>query len=273
MATFEGIRDRVRMELGDRAEQFQSQMPGDGTTVTFDLPVGLLSVTGLRVYKIEDNLLTTLTSPADYIMDFTYGTITLTSILPEESTLFVEGQNWTLFSDAEIDILVKDAVAFHCHNATIAERYKDDHGFIKYRSSEKDLANLPEIEEPLIAILATIEALWALTNDGSTDIDILSAEGTNVPRGQRYAQMRSQIEALTDKYKTYAAQLNVGLFRVEVSTLRRRSLTTGRLVPVFADREYDDASLPQRLLPEINAPDKDESGIPSPVYGAYWWGM
>ena len=37
------------------------------------------------------------------------------------------------------------------------------------------------------------------------------------------------------------------------------------------DREYDDASLPQRLLPPIDGQEyEDESGIPSPIIPGVW---
>lgn len=260
------------MELGDRPERFQSQVDGDGTTITFDLPVGLISTINFRAYKIENNVLTNLSTPADYTLDDVYGTLTLVNILNTGATLYTEGTSFNLFSDDEIAIFVNDAVALHIGNSSANQRYKDSSGFIRFRDIKGTLFNLPAIEEPLVAILATIEAFWALENDAATDIDVLSAEGTHIPRSQRFAQIMTNINALMDKYKTYCAQLNVGLFKVEVLTLRRVSMTTGRLVPIFAAREYDDAGLPQRELPEINKPNLDESGIPSPAWGSYYWG-
>jgi hypothetical protein len=47
--------------------------------------------------------------------------------------------------------------------------------------------------------------------------------------------------------------LNVGLHRIEVSTLRRESRTTGRLVPLYVPREFDDYSWPERILPPIDS--------------------
>jgi hypothetical protein len=273
MATIQGMMQRVRLALGDRPERFQSQVDGDGTTVTFDLPVGLISTENFRAYKIENNLVTNLSSPADYALDDVYGTLTLVNILNTGATLYTEGISFNLFSDAEITEFVMDAVAMHTNDSSKSQRYKDTAtGFIRFRDIQGTLSNLPEIEDPMVATLATIEAFWALANDASTDIDVITAEGTHIPRSQRYAQIMTQINALLDKYKMYAAQLNVGMFKIEVYTLRRVSMTTGRLVPIFAAREYDDAGLPQRELPEVNKPNLDDSGIPSPSYGAYYWG-
>lgn len=139
-------------------------------------------------------------------------------------------------------------------------------GVIRYAVDAVGLNNLPDIEEPLVALLATIEALWALSTDASTDVDIQTAEGTVVPRGQRYRQILQQIDMLTEKYRSVCAQLNVGLYRIEVSNLRRVSRTTNRLIPVYVEREYDDADLPVRQIVPIDGEFLDDSGIPSPAY-------
>jgi hypothetical protein len=93
-----------------------------------------------------------------------------------------------------------------------------------------------------------------------------------VDRGQRFAQIQTQIGMLTDRYKTLCEKMGVGLYSIEVSNLRRVSRTTGRLVPLFREREYDDHSLPQRILPPIGPghQNDDESGVPSSVFGS--WG-
>ena len=43
--------------------------------------------------------------------------------------------------------------------------------------------------------------------------------------------------------------------------MRRVSQTTGRLVPLFKNREYDDHRWPSRKLPEIVSRNLDNSGI------------
>jgi hypothetical protein len=133
-----------------------------------------------------------------------------------------------------------------------------------------DLSNLPDVEGTLVALRATIDALWALTIDASTDIDISSADGTTVPRSQRYHQLREMIDAMTARYNQLCAMLNVGLNAIEMSKIRRVSKTTNRLVPIFEDREYDDYDLPRRQLPPIDHRDEDESNIQSPIFGGMW---
>jgi hypothetical protein len=133
-----------------------------------------------------------------------------------------------------------------------------------------DLSNLPDVEGTLVALRATIDALWALATDASTDIDIASADGTSVPRSQRFTQLREQIDGMTARYNQLCAMLNVGLNSIEMSKIRRVSRTTNRLVPIFEDREYDDYDYPRRQLPPINARDEDESNLQSPIFGGMW---
>lgn len=271
MATVDSIRERVRLELGDKAEPFQTVVVGDGETVVYDLPVGLVDTdpAKLKIFTIANNTITPLPS-TEYSLDPLSGSLTLVAPLADGTQMFVEGQSWSLFTDYELDKFINDAQLQHNHNDFVTTRSRNENGFIEYTEVPKTLETLPAIEEVLVALLATIEALWALATDASTDVDISTAEGTHIPRGQRYAQIRSQIDVLTEKYADMAQQLNVGLHRIEVSTLRRVSRSTGRLVPVFTPREYDDHDVPTRQLPPIDQGHRDESGVPSPMYGG--WG-
>jgi len=175
-----------------------------------------------------------------------------------------------MFSDDELTDFINDATLQHINGRTIKQRYKDSNGFIKYVRVPMDLSNLPDIEGTLVAIRASIDALWALATDASTDIDISSADGTTVPRSQRYQQIREQIDGMTARYNQLCAMLNVGLNAIEMSKIRRVSRTTNRLVPIFEDREYDDYELPRRQLPPIDAREEDESNLQSPVFGGMW---
>jgi hypothetical protein len=105
--------------------------------------------------------------------------------------------------------------------------------------------------------------------DSSTDVDISTAEGTNIERSQRYSQLMGMIDELTVHYMQFCGQLNVGLFRNETLSMRRVDQTTGRLRPIFRPREFDDHRFPVRLLPEIVTRNQDNSGYNSPI----WNGM
>ena len=69
------------------------------------------------------------------------------------------------------------------------------------------------------------------------------------------------IDELTTHYMPWCGQLNVGMFRDETLEMRRVSQTTGRLVPLFKAREYDDHRYPVRKLPEIVSRNLDNSGL------------
>jgi len=266
VATEAALISRIRLELGDSPQPFRGQFRGTGTQKTFDLPAVNVSGTGLKVFTVNPTtLVITDLVDADYTMDLANGLITLDTVLTTDYLLVVEGNSFGLFTDAEIAAFLHDALLQHTNNAFDTIRYRDENGFIKYQHYKITLTNLPEVEEIVVALLAATEALWALSTDASTDIDVHTSEGTFVPRSQRYGQIVSQINLLTEKYRTLCAQLNVGLYRIEMSTLRRVSKTTGRLVPLYVAREFDDATMPTRVLPEIDTRESDPDGPPSPA--------
>lgn len=268
MATEAAIFNRVRNLLGDAGEQFRTSYRGDGSTDTYQLPVQNVSPNDLKVFIISGADLTDLT-PADYTLDVRNGLLELHDVVAIDDIVVVEGLSYGLFSDEDLGVYVNDALLQHTNGRTTTIRYRNANGFIRYADVPLTLESLPEVEDAMVAILAALEALWALSTDASTDIDVITGEGTHLPRSQRWAQLMRQIEVLDDKYKALSQQLNVGLYRIEVSTLRRVSMQTGRLVPVFKAREYDDSRRPTRLLPPIDADNIDESGIPSPAFGWY----
>lgn len=205
-----------------------------------------------------------------YAIDPEIGQVFLTKPVPINGTLIIAGQAWSLFSDMELAQIAIDSVRQHVFGQEIEERYRDAHGFIDYRESMKTLQNLPSIEEPLVEMLTTINCFWALANDAASDSNVQTAEGTVIDRSTRYRQIMEQIQALTMRYQDYCGQLNVGLYRAESLQLRRVSRTTGRLVPLFKPREYDDHRWPMRLIPPVDHRYDDNSGVPSPLWYGNW---
>ena len=201
-----------------------------------------------------------------YTINDALGQMYLGAFLPNNATLIVAGNSWSLFSDTELAVYCADAVNQHCFGARITERLRDFMGHIDYRETHKNLGNLPAIEVPLVVMLATVNVFWTLANDVASEVNVQTAEGTSIDRSGQYNQIMSQIGALTARYQDLCGQLNVGLYRAETLQLRRTSHTTGRLVPVFAPREYDDHKWPLRLLPTIDRRDEDNSGVASPVW-------
>ena len=269
--TVQDIINRVRIELGDTGAPFSDTFLGTGMLSTYDLTE--FNIWNETVTWIRNQSPVLLVKNTDYTMNYQEGRIFLTGIpspLPQGDTLVVSGQASGMFSDEELGSFVNDAVLQHAHGRTVKTRFKDSNGFIKYVTVPMDLSNLPDIEGTLVALRATIDALWSLATDASTDIDISSADGTSVPRSQRYRQLREQIDGMTDRYNQLCAMMNIGLNAIEMSKIRRVSKTTNRLVPIFEDREYDDYELPRRQLPPIDNRDEDESNLQSPVFGGMW---
>jgi hypothetical protein len=206
-----------------------------------------------------------ITSSA-YTIDDELGQLTLGTFLPNNATLIVVGQSWSLFSDTELLAYIGDAVNQHMFGSRITERHRDLQGHIDYRETHKNLSNIPAIEIPLLVMLATVNVFWTLANDAASNVNVSTAEGTTIDRSAQYGQIMSQISALTQRYQDLCGQLNVGLYRMETLQLRRTSHTTGRLVPIFAPREYDDHHMPARELPPIDKRYEDNSGVANPIW-------
>lgn len=201
-----------------------------------------------------------------YTLDAVNGSLIFTRALPLNAVLVVSGQAFGLFTDDELQTVIEDAERQHCQGQTLTERYRDSQGFITYRDMPKTLDNLPYREENLLVTLADIDAMWILATDAATDVNVQTAEGTNIDRTARYMQYMKHIAALQQKYEMWCGQLGVGMFRTESLNLRRVSRTNNRLVPIFRPREYDDHRYPTRELPQIDRRDEDSSGVPSPIW-------
>lgn len=269
MATEASLISSVRLELGDHLEPFRDSFRGTGDKDDYDLPAR--NISSLSVYTITgDDQIINLTEGTEYTVDRTEGIITFTEPPELDALYVVEGNANGIFTDTEIAHFIKGALSQHLKNRTTQVRYRDGNGFIQYDRESMTVDDLPDEEEILVTLLATIEALWALSTDAATDIDITTSEGTHIPRGQRWRQLISQIDILTDKYKELSLMMGVGLFAPEVLDMRRVSRTTGRLVPVFQSREYDEHGPPIRKLPPRSDRDNDPDGPASPFWSGGW---
>lgn len=256
--TDELVRQRLRYELGDHTESFSASQPGDGTTNRFELPAETILPTGLEVFTVNTAGDVSVIAPADYTLDSRQGTLTTTDAVPIGTTLYVRGRNAQFFGDDELDMFIASALLKHTHSATARTIVRNAvTGHIKFTTDAVTLTNLPAVEAHPLAILATIEALWVIAADASFDIDVTTAEGTSLPRQERYRAIMQMIEAQQQRYNQLAESLNVGMNRIEMFTLRRVSRTTGRLVPVYQAMEYDEWGPPMRVYPPL---DTDISG-------------
>jgi hypothetical protein len=269
MATEAGLISAVRLELGDAPEAFRDSFRGNGEQNDYNLPAR--NIISTEVYTIGgDDSITTLVENTDYTVDKAQGIITFSDPPEMDARYVVEGMAAGIFTDVETKHFIDAALAQHLKGRTVQVRYRDGHGFIQYDRKGMELEDLPREEEVLVTLLATIEALWALSTDAASDIDITTSEGTHIPRGQRWRQLISQIDILTEKYNTLSLMMGVGLMAPEVLNMRRVSRTTGRLVPVFQEREYDEHGPPIRKLPPRGDRDEDPDGPAHPFWSGGW---
>lgn len=319
MAVLSDLLSRVRLELGDNAKQFTTNLTGDGVTKDFYLNVKPVDATYLTVtvnglsqanptnFTVEENLgiihfnsnSTTKTGSGGGVgtSSFTVnattgivvgmsasgtgiastamvssitgtntvnvsavntntvsGTVTFTNVPTENAVIIITGTSYRYFTTTELTTFVNTAVTQHTSNRT------DAYG------SEVTIANIPAVEEYPVALLAAVEALWALATDAAFDINIMAPDGVQIPRSQRFTQLSNIIAQRQQQYRDLCAALNVGLFRIEMGILRRISRTTNKLVPVYMPQEIDDSTKPERVYIENNM--KGRTPLPSNV-GVY----
>jgi hypothetical protein len=164
----------------------------------------------------------------------------------------VTGQSYRYFTDSEITYYINTAFLEHAAHTT------DTAG-----SRITQIGLLPPLEEYPVVLLASTMALYTLANDSAFDIDIISPDGVSIPRSERYRQLMEMLQARREQYKEICTMLNIGMFRIEVQTLRRISRLTNRYIPVYRPQEIDDHSLPQRV--SLNMPDYGDITPPSPA--------
>lgn len=238
MATLDELVARTRLELADQALTFNHTLSGDGTRTVFNLPeTEVVEASSLTVR--EDG-----TPTQQYTLDARAGVVTFDTAPANGVNINVTGTRYQYFTDDEIITFVTSAFSLHTVNRNVT------------------IATLPAREVYLVALLAKIEALWVLATDAAYDIDIRTPEGVSVPRTQRFAQLMAIISQTEELYRDLSMALGVGIYRIEVLTLRRVSRHTGRLVPVYQEREIDDPNPPLRIFPPI---DNQFATIPAAV--------
>ena len=231
MAVLSDLISRVRLELGDQPIQFTFTASGDGVIKDFSLECKPIDPTTLHVTVNGTAVLT----PAGYTLEKDVGVIHFATAPANVAEIVVSGLRYRYFTDEDIITFINTAVEQHTSNRT------DSFG------SLVNLASIKAVEEYPLAILAVIEALWVLATDSAFDINISAPDGVTIPRAQRYAQLTGIIQQRWEQYKQLCAQLNIGLWRIEMGTLRRVSRTTNKLIPIYVPQEIDDARRPERV--------------------------
>ena len=247
MANLVDLTTRVRLELGDQPTQFTFTATGDGSTTAFYL--NQKPVDPLTLYVTVAG--SPQATPSNYTLEANLGVIHSNTAPASGEPIAVSGLHYRYFVDSDIATFINDAVNQHTYNR------------VDYYGSQVTINSIDPVESYPVAVLATIEALWALATDTAFDINITTPEGITIPRAQRYDQLTRMIQQRWEQYRLLCSQLNVGLWKIEMGTLIRTSRTTNKWVPIYMPQEVDDARRPERVYLQNNLTGRN----PMPIYG------
>ena len=182
MAVLSDLLSRVRLELGDQQKQFTYTATGNGTTTAFSL--------GYKPVELT-NLLVTVGGvakayPAAYTLEGDIGVIHFVTAPANAAAIVISGMTSRYFLDDNLTTFINTAVTQHTYNRTNGV------------GSQMTIGLIPAVEEYPLAILATIEGLWALATDAAFDIDIQAPDGISIPRSERYRQLTQTIQSRWD---------------------------------------------------------------------------
>ena len=237
MATIASLADRLRSEIGDTPKSFVYPFTTDGTTNRFLVPYSPLDGADLVVNKngVDISTLVQVEESTGYIVCDTSPA--------NGASMIVAGNYYRYFTDSEVCQFISDA--FVQHSAFHTDAY----------GRTVSLMNLPVLEEYPVVVYASTLALYTLANDAAFDINVFAPDGVTIPRSERYQQLMQMIQTRKEQYKELCSQLGIGLYKIDVFSLRRISKTTNHYIPIFQPQEIDDASMPVRVH------------LPTPTYG------
>ncbi len=233
-ATVSDVTSGARTFLRDFPMYFEVD-EGPLNTLTIRLPHPLISAETLSVYTLDPpgpNAVSTLTKA--WQLDERNGLLKLTDTALLNKGVIVNGYHFSWFLDSDL--------AFHA-SQVLAE--------FTYSGAVTGLNAMAPAQVEVTMLGTVVRALWSLQMELMLDIDVNSPEGMMIPARQRYAQVMQMLGPLEAEFQSKADMIGLGLGALEVFRLRRVSYTTGRYVPVYRDREYDDPRWPDRLWPPI----------------------
>jgi len=228
MATLESLASRVRFELGDIGKEFVTPFITDGTTNRFKLHYAPLDYTEVKVFKNGTEI-------DEFSIEESTGVLVTDTVPAEGDEFLVSGKYYRYFTSQEINQLITDALAQH------SAKHTDSLG------RKITIENLPVIEEYPVTIYAVTLALYTLATDSAFDIDIQAPDGVTIPRAERYRQLMEMVQTRQQQYRELCVHLGIGMYSIDVFTLRRISKATNRYVPVYLPQEVDDRSYPDRI--------------------------
>jgi hypothetical protein len=246
VATLQNLSSRLRAEIGDTGRTFIDTFTGDGITTRYQLTQS----------PVQGDTLVVKVGSTDVSFTSTIeegpGVLTLVTPPASGAVITVTGIAFRYFTDSEILYYINSAFAQHAKHNTNSD------------GSQYQLYNIPIVDEYPIIILASSLSLYTLATDAAFDINIFTPDGVTIPRSERYHQLMEIVEARRTQYKELCSMLNLGIYRMEVQTLRRISRLTNRYIPVYKPQEIDDGSIPQRVtLPLPSYGDTTPDSVPN----------
>lgn len=238
MATIASLGDRLRSEIGDIGKSFVHQFVADGVTNRYYVPYSPLDGVNLVIQQNGIDV-----SGSVEVEEGT-GYIVFDTTPQAADVIVVAGNYFRYFTTAEIQEFISTAFLQHTANHT------DAYG------RSVSVQNLPTLEEYPVIVHASTMALYTLATDASFDIDITAPDGVMIPRSERYRQLMQMIDVRKNQYKELCSQLGIGLYKIDVFSLRRISKTTNRYIPIYSPMEVDDKTMPTRIY------------LPIPTYGS-----
>ena len=238
MATLSSLCDRLRTEIGDLGKSFVWQTTATGDTNRYLLPYSPVDAVNMIITVDGEDV-----SPYVDVEEPT-GFMTFDTTPTEGAVIVAAGTYFRYFTVTEIEQFV--CTAFEQHTANHADVY----------GRAVMLDTLPGLEEYPVIVYASTLALYTLATDSSFDIDITAPDGVVIPRSERYRQLLQMVQTRKEQYKELCSLLGIGLYKIDVFSLRRVSKHTNRYVPVYLPQEVDDKSMPQRAQ------------LPMPSYGS-----
>lgn len=237
MATVNSLAERLRYEIGDIGRSFVHQFIADGITNRFHVPYDPLDGAGL-VITIDGT-----DASATVEVEEATGYLVFDDVPEAGAVVVVAGNYYRYFTNLEMCQFI--TTAFEQHSAYHTDAYGRTVG----------LNTLATLEEYPVVVYASTLALYTLATDASFDIDITAPDGVMIPRSERYRQLMQMIDVRKNQYKELCSQLGIGLYKIDVFSVRRISKTTNHYVPIFQPQEIDDRSSQVRVH------------LPIPTYG------
>lgn len=243
--TLDGIIGACRTFLRDQPQFFEVDLGGI-TASTIRLPHPNVQASTLQVYfapmqgdnaEAGERVVLTPVAPTEYIVDERNGLLKFKNTTVLGKRCLVAGYFYEWFVDSDLEFYANGVLDEHLHGRD---------GLM--------LEDMDLTEVDVVAMGAVARALWSLVTQLSTEINVQTPEGMNIPASQRFQQVSAMLGHWEEEYARRAGALNVGLGALRVYQLRRISHQTGRLVPMYVPREYDDPRPPRRVRPPIQTP-------------------